>query len=66
MLLYVTEPEEHPIQRRQQRRPNGAQPLKPLQVRVEPELLDRAKARAAERGETLSAAVVDMLRKYVR
>lgn len=51
--------------RRQPRRPNGA-PASQLRVMLDPELHEAAKAKAAERGETLSAAVVDMLRKYVR
>lgn len=55
----MTEPK-----RRQPRRPNGA-PSSQLRVTLDPELHDAARAKAAERGETLSAAVVDMLRGYV-
>lgn len=48
---------------RQQRRPNGAA-SRNLNVRVPADVLDAAKAAAAEREETLSAAVVAFLRKY--
>lgn len=48
---------------RQERRPNGAE-FKLLTVKVPPELHEAAKAKAAERGETLSKAVVDFLRRY--
>ena len=48
---------------RQARRPNGAE-SKNLNVRVPPDVLDAAKAMAAEREETLSAAVVRFLREY--
>lgn len=50
---------------RQQRRPNGS-PSSSLNVRVPPEVLAAAKQRAAEKGETLSAAVVAFLRRYGR
>lgn len=48
---------------RQQRRPNGAESSN-LNVRVPTDVLTAAKAKAAENGETLSAAVVQMLRAY--
>lgn len=48
---------------RQQRRPNGAE-SRNLNVRVPTDVLDAAKTKAAEREETLSAAVVRMLREY--
>lgn len=54
-----------PMPRRQERRPNGAE-SKLLTVRVPSELLDAAKERAAEKDETLSAAVVAFLRRYSR
>lgn len=50
--------------KRQPRRPNGAARARQLQVKVPPDLHDAAKAKAAERGETLSAAVVEFLRTY--
>lgn len=48
---------------RQQRRPNGAV-SRNLNIRVPSEVLDAAKAKAAEHEETLSAAVVAFLREY--
>ncbi|NUO57251.1 MAG: hypothetical protein HOV78_11335 [Hamadaea sp.] len=48
---------------RQSRRPNGAE-SRNLNVRVPPDVLEAAKAAAAEREETLSAAVVRFLREY--
>ena len=48
---------------RQPRRPNGVE-SKNLNVRVPPDVLESAKAKAAEREETLSAAVVQFLRDY--
>lgn len=50
---------------RQTRRPNGAE-SKALNVRVPADVLEAAKARAAEREETLSAAIVAFLRRYSR
>lgn len=49
---------------RRQTRNSGADAK--FQVRLPPDLLDEAKAKAAERGETLSAAVVELLRGYVK
>lgn len=51
------------VTERQPRRPNGAE-SKNLNVRVPVEVLEAAKARAAENGETLSSAVVKFLRRY--
>lgn len=51
--------------RRQPRRPAGQAPVKRLVVDMPADLHETAKAKAAERGETLSAAVVDLLRGYV-
>jgi predicted HicB family RNase H-like nuclease len=48
---------------RQQRRPNGAASQN-LNIRVPHEVLDAARAKAAERQETLSSAVVAFLREY--
>lgn len=48
---------------RQQRRPNGSESSN-LNVRVPSDVLAAAKAKAAENEETLSAAVVRMLREY--
>lgn len=49
--------------RRQPRRPNGA-PTSQLRVTLAPELHEAAKAEAARRGETLSYAVAEFLRRY--
>jgi len=49
--------------KRQPRRPNGAESVN-LNIRIDPELREAAKAKAAEREETLSAAVVRFLREY--
>lgn len=38
----------------------------PRTIRVDDELWDKVKARAAERGEDVSEAVRRMLRRYVR
>lgn len=51
--------------RRQPRRPDGEAPTKRLVVDMPADLHAQSKAKAAERGETLSAAVVDLLRGYV-
>lgn len=48
---------------RQQRRPNGAE-SRNLNIRVPADVLEAAKAAAAEHEETLSAAVVRFLREY--
>jgi hypothetical protein len=49
--------------KRQPRRPNGSE-SEPLMIRVPVDLKAASKKRAAERGETLSAAVVEFLRAY--
>lgn len=49
--------------KRQPRRPNGATSAN-LNIRVPVEVLEAAKAKAVENGETLSAAVVAFLRRY--
>ncbi len=50
--------------KRQPRRPNGAE-SRNLNIRVPVDVLDAAKTASRERGETLSAAVVDLLRGYI-
>ncbi|GEB17238.1 hypothetical protein GUY44_11825 [Pimelobacter simplex] len=52
--------------RRQERRPDGEAPTKRLAVHMPADLHAASKAKAEERGETLSAAVVDLLRDYVK
>ena len=52
--------------RRQDRRPDGEAPHKRLSVHMPADLHAASKAKADERGETLSAAVVDFLREYVK
>ena len=51
--------------KRQQRRPNGAE-SQMLSIRVPADVKAAAQRKAAEREETLSAAVVAFLRRYAR
>jgi len=51
--------------KRQPRRPDGAESVL-VNIRVDPALRDAVKAKAAERGETVSAAMVRLMRRYVR
>jgi hypothetical protein len=60
-------PMSEPRARRQQRRPGEVaerDPLRPVTFRLPSDVVDAAKKKAAERGETLTAAVADLLRGY--
>ena len=49
---------------RRPRRPNGAPGAIPISVKVPPEILEPAKAKAEAEGVTLSKVIVDHLAEY--